>query len=183
MNNEDKIRNARWKLAEKIVQTDYEWDNIKIIRLMISKNGNELNAESIRNFLNDYEKKEEVISLLVEINKGYELPDFMIMDCANKLWFVEVKSMKGKVKLSQIDNGEAIKLLATAGYSCIIKNIRIENISESEIETTLNEYGDIMKGKAKGEPLYYLRFLEEKIQSLPYENVKIIDMTISLNKP
>ncbi len=181
----DRQDNARSQIAEKIVKTDYEVSNIQISQLIIAKENNRLDKDGINKFLQHHEKREEVLSLLDMLNKQKNLlPDFIVLDCANKISFVEVKSRK-KVTLASTEQKRAIKTLADKGYNCIIKNVQIpssENMSDVEIEKTLREYGQIMKGNSKGVPISYLNFLKEDLQSKPYPNVSIWNLIVNLNK-
>lgn len=178
----DSRKDALWKTAEKIVLTDYAMDNIKLIRIMVAKEGNELNILGIRNFLKGYEKIEDLLLILEEINsQDKPLPDFICLDCSDKVFFVEVKNWSNKVTLSAIDEKEAIKTLADKGYMCIIRNVQISdsvNMSDEEIVKCQKEYGQIMKGNSKGKPVYSLSFSERR-QSQPYKNVYIFNMEVT----
>jgi hypothetical protein len=176
--------NARGQIAEKIIKTDYEICNIKICPLIIAKMGNILNKEKLSVFLENHEKREDILSILEDLNTSHKLlPDFILIDASNKVFFVEVKSRSSKVTLSNTEERDAIKILADKGYKCLIKNVKIptlNNMSEEEIEEQLKDYGKIMKGISNGKQLYYLNFIEEKFQSEPYSNVFIWDITVKL---
>ena len=86
----NKLDNARGQIAEKIIKTDYKIANIKIFYLMISKENNKLNIAGLSNFLQNYEKKEELLLILENINKQKQpLPDFICIDCSNRVFLLK----------------------------------------------------------------------------------------------
>jgi len=172
-----------FKLAEKIVKQLYEIDNIKIMYLMIAKDHNMLNEQGLFIFLKNYPKNDELISLLKEINRQKKLlPDFILLDASNKVFFVEVKNWNKKVTLNKIDQKEAIKKLADNGFSTIIKNVTIDyrNIPPEQINHFLDEYGSIMKGEVKGEQIYFFKIFSEERQRESYHNVSIWNLIVEI---
>ncbi|MBM3233594.1 hypothetical protein FJZ19_00700 [Candidatus Pacearchaeota archaeon] len=125
------------------------FENSSCFKLMIADKGHQLDEEGLRDFLDEFEDKEDVINLLKELNKSkLLLPDFILKDDEG-VFFSEIKtkSSENKVKLSDIPQKYAIKKLAAEGFEVwvIIDRTDWGEKSEQEIIEILEESGKFDK--------------------------------------
>jgi hypothetical protein len=149
-----KSEQARSYSAEGIVWELLEQNGVKITRLRIGVKGKGyiLNEDALKLFLQIYSKNEKLISLLKELDsKNLLLPDFLCLNPkTGEPFFHEVKSDKRKLKLSEIQEKEAIKILGKNGYSVHITNVKFGyKLNEKEEDMTFSnkEQGKIMTGE------------------------------------
>jgi hypothetical protein len=167
-------------LSESFLQGCFE--NSEFHRLMKVEHGRELDLEGLRKFLEEFEDGEEIIQLIIKLNKEGMLPDFIVKD-SETVFFVEIKTKFSdkKVKLTEIGQKENIKKLADERFECWILIDRTDygQFNEPEIKELLKEKGQFDKNIYPNEKLVRTKitlnsFNEKKV----YPGVFMVDVEI-----